>query len=590
MTTKEERQRSLLAKHQGIYIPVSTIEHHYLPYELKLAKLSREKLSKYSPYDFLFKPLPGSPNVELNLPGLKQACENLFDNQSGESEYENTIKTINKKITTLTKKSLSYWQNSQYFEDAFKMTYLLFKLQKTLPMGLDVYSKGGDERYSEIELFTSHHEPTNKKDEFDHIQLLSAWIKEIFCNILFQRSEIERGVLKNLDLIHSGYTRVISEEVREGRGYKLLRNDVFKRPPVEEELSITLLRKYNDFTKSNNINTLENSNIIKIIDSSYKDLSPLNLSEPDLKLAKDSSIIFSKAILKDIYRTSKPESYTNLANIQLKNFSNIIYDVFKRVLSIKKPILVAKRIGSTGSHRTSIRNSLHNLVDKNKKIINMRFCVEDIINMNEYCSTHYKALESAAIWAIRNKSYYIDNNEHDIEFHSKISEKVSCYLERMTPREIFDDMERIREITMESDGNYISILAPASGLPSINDLYEIKKHTNIKFNELKESLRDEVSYNEIALKKLVEMQLKCAPKPAVVLGHITSFPMENGITEASWIVFDSDNPIKSEFLDLLPPSKDPDEFINRERAQRLARNYVVDRIVAPRHDHRCAFK
>lgn len=585
MQEKEQRQRSLLAKHQGPYLPVSTIEHHYLPYELKLAKLSREELSKYSPYNFLFKPLPGSPGVKLDLPGLKQACEILVDNKNGESEYDNVIKTVNKKIESITGKKLSHWQKGQYSEDALKVTYLLFKLQKTLPMGLDIFSKEGNEKYSEIELFTSHHKPTNKNDDFDHIQLLSAWIKELFCNVLFHRSEKERGVLKNLDLIHSGYMRLLDKEIREGRGYNLLINDIFNREKINEELSTTLLRKHKTFTKNNNIKVLENCDILKEIEKNNQKINFSELRKSDLKLAKDSSIIFSKAILKDIYRAERLEDYSILSNIQLKNFSNIIYNLLKKTLSIKDLKLESKKVGSTGSNRTSIRTTLQQLVDQNKEIINMSFRFEDPINMDEYCNLHYKALEEAAKREIENKSHYIaDNKDNYVELDNKVSD----YLDRMTPVEIFNDIERIRNITMNDEGFHFSILASASGLPSPSNLREIKEYVHSRLTSHSTTLSDEFNYHNLALEKLLQLKLSCAPKPAVVMGYITSLPYADGEKEAAWIIFDSDNPTKSDFLHLWPPSENTNQFTNRDRAQRSARNYAVKNIITPRHDHRCA--
>ena len=590
MKTKEERQRSLLAKHQGPYIPVSTIEHHYLPYELKLSKLSREELSSYSPYDFLFKPLPGSTAIKLDLPGLKRACESLVDNESGESEYENVIKTINKKIFSITKETLSYWQNGQYSEDALKVTYLLFKLQKTLPMGLDIFSKEGDEKYSEIELFTSHHKPTNKKDEFDHIQLLSAWIKELFCTILFHRDERERGVLKNLDLIHSGYVNLINSQLHCLSYKELLIEDIFKRDPVQEKLSTTILRKHREFTKGNNIKIDSKSNIIKILNNYPDNLELCKITEKDINLAKDSSIIFSKAILKDMYRISKPEDYSHIINGQLKQFSNIIFETFKKILTIKTPLLKAKKVGSTGSHRTSIRSTLQHLVNINKPLINNKFNFDDPINMNEYCNLHYRNLELASRWAINKKIHPKYNNESiENNYHNSYN-IVSEYLKRMTPIEIFDDMERIRNMTMDDEGFHISILASATGLPSRRDLYEIKEYANNRFSCPLKTLSAQVNYHNLALDKLLNLKLACAPKPAVVTGYITSLPYADKAEESAWIVFDSDNLTKCDFLHIWPPSIDQNQFTNRDRAQRSFRNYVVKNIVIPRHDHRCAFK
>ncbi|EHZ2746555.1 hypothetical protein K5N70_004186 [Vibrio vulnificus] len=587
MKTKEERQRNLLERHQGPYVPVSTIEHHYLPYELKLSKLSREELSSYSPYDFLFKPLPNSPTVKLDLPGLKKACESLTDNKNGESEYDNVIKTINKKILSITGKSLSYWQNSQYSEDAFKMTYLLFKLQKTLPMGLDIFSKEGNEKYSEVELFTSHHKPINKKDEFDHIQLLSAWIKELFCIVLFHQSEKERGVLKNLDLIHSGYVNVINSHRYKGEINKILREEILERDIIQEKLSTKILREHNKFTSKNNIDIFNKSKIVEILNNYPKNLDLIKLTHKDIELAKKTSIIMSKYILKDLYRVSIPENYQHETNEQLKIFSEIIFETFKKILTIKSNLFIARKVGSTGSHRTSVRTTMQHIINNNKTLLNDYFNFDVPIDMDESCNIHYKNLELAARWAISTSNLKIKNDKHT---YNDTYHTVSEYLKRMTPIEIFDDMERIRNITMDDEVFHISILASATGLPSRRDLYEIKEYANNRFSYPPKTLSAQVDYHNLALDKLLKLKLACAPKPAVVTGYIASLPYADKAEESAWIVFDSDNLTKCDFLHIWPPSIDQNQFINRDRAQRFFRNYVVTNIVIPRHDHRCAFK
>ncbi|MDH5924342.1 hypothetical protein L8R85_25420 [Vibrio splendidus] len=569
MTTKEEKQLALIERHRGCYMPVSTIEHHYLPYELEIAKLSCKELSEHNPFDFLFKATPDSPPQALNLASLKRAFNKLYENKSGEDEYDIVKKTVDKKIIAITKKSLSKWQCGPHSIDALKTTYLLFQLHKITPMGLDMLSKNGDSRLSEVELFTSHHKSINKKEKIDHIVLLSAWIKEFFCKALYHRSEVERGVLKNLDLIHRGYFNLYYDGQTTGKHAEILREDIFSRDPVQEDLSTTLMRKYRCFTKQNNLAVTSDITLLNKLTSPDAQIDTSTLKDCDLELAKKSSIIFSKHLIKEMFILTSPEDYTVLGDRYLHSFSERIYETFRDTLSLKGLVLKAKKVGSTGSPRTSIRNTLKQLVDNNAPLINNRFRMEEKINMDESCDVHFKNLEAAAKWAISHN----DKVKTDLNQYFDIESKVSAYLERMTPQEIFDDMERIRDLTMDNQGRYFSVLTEAVGLPSSNDVGQIKKHANSNFT----IVHDELNYHRSALSELKKLNLSCASKPAVVIGYVQRIPMKSAIRNAVWIVYDSDNPLKSDFIDLWPPSENPHSRINRDYAQRIGAKYIVER-------------
>ncbi|EHI9301212.1 hypothetical protein C1S86_25005 [Vibrio parahaemolyticus] len=473
------KRKKLVERHKGAYIATCYPENHLLPFENKLRSLDKtsEEFTNCSEFDFLYQ---GKSETPLSKKGLRGACEALYrGSDKGEDYFSYAKGTISKHIKTITGKSLAKWlEDKEFGQDAFKTAYLLYDLHLATPSGLEMLTKNADPRFSEVELFTSHHQPKNRNAtlEDDQVIVLSAWLKELFSKTLFQRSEIERGMAKNLDLIFTGYHRVhqyidefTSEQLRAKLHSEVFDEQILARTSQPREpLSTKLMRAWQSNVKYHN---LSNQSYIEI-ESCF-----LKADKPNAKLRTTTAevdnvlllgarlfswLILQNAVKGTFHQLSVPELHRQLDITKSREkfiYVNFINDYQNRIK------LRVKGIGED-SKKTSLFNSLKALVDNNRSLLEANQDPFAQINHDNNCETHYSYLQLRALFACQTESIsaqeFLSRNKRAITQHNKTTEYVENYINSMTLDELNSDINRINKVLAKYTGSEFRLLPPAS--------------------------------------------------------------------------------------------------------------------------------
>lgn len=474
------KRKKLVERHKGAYIATCYPENHLLPFENKLRSLDKTsgEFTNCSEFDFLYQ---GKSEAPLSKKRLREACEALYRGSAkGEDYFSYAKETISKHIKTITGKSLAKWlEDKEFGQDAFKTTYLLYELHLATPSGLEMLAKKkNDPRFAEVELFTSHHQPKNRNAtlEDDQVIVLSAWLKEFFSKTLFQRSEIERGMAKNLDLIVTGYLHVhqyIDEYTDEPLRAKL-HSEVFdeqildRKPQPREPLSTKLMREWQSEVKNHN---LSNHSYIEIercflkADKPKEKLRTITAEVDNVLLL--GARLFSWLILQDSVKGAFHQlSFSELHQLLdiTKSREKFIYVNFANDYQNGIKLRV-KGIGED-SKKTSLFNSLKALVDNNRSLLETSQIPFVQINHDNNCETHYNYLRLRALFACQTESIsaqeFLSRNMRMRTKYNKIVEYVQKYIASMTLDELNSDINRINKVLTKYIGSEYRLLPPAS--------------------------------------------------------------------------------------------------------------------------------
>lgn len=474
------KRKKLVERHKGKYIATYYPENHILPFESKLSSLDKksEEFTSCSVYDFLYQSKLGAP---LSKKGFRRACEALYrGSDKGEDYYSYAKKTISKHIKTITGKSLAKWlEDEEFGQDAFKTAYLLYDLHLATPSGLEMLTKKSDPRFTEVELFTSLHQPKNRNAslEDDQVIVLSAWLKELFTKMLFRRSEIERGMAKNLDLIFNGYYHVYQyiDKLEEEQFRTRLYSEVFdeqilaRTSQPREPLSTKLMRVWQSSVKDHNL-----SNDVYIeIDRCFLKADKLIEKQRTLTAEVDRVLLlgarlFSWLLLQNEVKVAfHPFSSSDINQLLYitKKRENLIYVKFTNDYK-NGTKLKAKGIGED-SKKTSLFNSLAALVDNNRALLEVdKPPLSAQINLNNNCETHYKYLMMRAIFACKTESIttqeFLSDHQRMRTDNIKIFNFVKKYINSMTLEEIYSDISRINKVLSKHNGSEFWLLPHAS--------------------------------------------------------------------------------------------------------------------------------
>lgn len=479
------KRKKLVERHKGTYIATCYPENHILPFESKLRSLDKTsgEFTNCSEFDFLYQ---GKSGVPLSKKGFRGACEALYKgSDKGEDYFSYAKETISKHIKTITGKSLAKWlEDEEFGQDAFKTAYLLYDLHLATPSGLEMLTKKADPRFAEVELFTSHHQPKNRNAtlEDDQVIVLSAWLKELFSKMLFQRSEIERGMAKNLDLIFTGYHCVHQyiDEFTDEQFRAKLHSEVFdeqilaRTSQPREPLSTKLMRAWQSNVKYHN---LSNHAYIEI-ESCF-----LKADKPKAKLrtitAEVDSVLllgarlFSWLLLQNevkvaFHQLSSPE--LNWLLDITKSREKFIYVNFTNDYKNGTKLRV-KGIGED-SKKTSLFNSLEALVDNNRSLLEADQAPFAQINLDNNCETHYNYLRMRALFACQTESIsaqeFLSRNQRARTQNSNTIEHVANYINSMTLDELNSDINRINKVLAKYTGSEFRLLPHASEKELLN--------------------------------------------------------------------------------------------------------------------------
>ncbi len=467
----------------GEYIATSYPENHILPFESTLRSLDKtsEEFTNCSEFDFLYQ---GKSEIPLSKKRLREACEALYGgSDKGEDYFSYAKETISKHIKTITGKSLAKWLKDEEFgQDAFKTAYLLYDLHLATPSGLEMLTKKADPRFSEVELFTGHHQAKNRKAnlEDDQVIVLSAWLKEFFSKTLFHRSKIERGMAKNLDLIFAGYCNVIHQYIDKLTDEKLrakLYSDVFdvqilaRKSKPREPLSIMLMRSWQSKVKYHNISNNAHSEIESCFlnaDEKKGQQRTITAEVDDVLLL--GARLFSWLFLQDKLRVT----FHQLSSSEWRSLLDITTSREKRIYVYftndyqNHITLKVKGIGED-SKKTSLFNSLEALVDNNRSLLIANQEPTAKINFDNNCETHYNYLRLRAAFACENTgisakdflSRYFNQDNNKVEF-------VENYINSMTLDELNSNINRINEVMAKLTGGKFSLLPPSEWEESLN--------------------------------------------------------------------------------------------------------------------------
>jgi hypothetical protein len=467
----------IVQRHEGQYRAVNSLEGHILPFEDELRKQTKRWFEEKMPIDFLHQSKDiRSPKI-IKLKDLRTACETFYSNkETGEDTYHYAKLTITDHIKTITGKSLAQWMRDRYAQDAFKTAYLLYQLHLTTQSGLEMLTKKGDARFIEVELFTGHHKPKNSSSlpEDDQVILLSSWLKEFFSKSLFHRSETERAILKNLDIIFTGYYDIFQFIVNNKNDKEALFTRIFdtniikKEKKPNEELSITLMRTWQETRKHHtNSNQLSESLINSFLQATHRANRPQIPSNKDLQILQLGARLFSwqqfRLDLRNTFHQLSEEEMLQLmgkASLREKD----IYSYFKTDYE-NHVQLIAKGI-SKDSKKTSLMKTLELLVENNSKILQEPLASNVVLNLENNCELHYNYLFLRAyhscFFPTKSAEEFITDLQRESERLNQQGKWVQAYINNMTINELHQDILRIDDIMSEITGGDFKLMQQAS--------------------------------------------------------------------------------------------------------------------------------
>ena len=457
------KRKKLVERHKGAYVATCYPENHILPFESKLRSLDKTsgEFTSCSEFDFLYQ---GKSGVPLSKKGFRGACEALYrGSDKGEDYFSYAKETISKHIQTITGKSLAKWLEDEKFgQDAFKTAYLLYDLHLATPRGLEMLTKKADPRFTEVMLFTSQQQPKNRnaKLEDDQVIVLSAWLKEFFSKTLFHRSEVERGMAKNLDLIFSGYRKVLLyiDTIKDEQDRVKLHSEVFDKQKLSrkskprEPLSTTLMRTWQSNVKHHNISNNASIELEEcFLQAEKQKVKQRTITDEVDKVLLLGARLFSWWFLQNEVKAS----FHELSNVEFarlryitKKRETLIYVIFTHDYKNGTKLKV-KGIGED-SKRTSLFNSLEALVDNNRNLLTANETPLDQINFRNNCDTHFNYLIMRAKFACQAESIsaqeFLYRNQRAITQGSNTTEYVANYIDSMTLDELNSDINRINKV------------------------------------------------------------------------------------------------------------------------------------------------
>ena len=479
------KRKKLVERHKGVYVATCYPENHLLPFESKLRSLEKTsgEFTNCSEFDFLYQ---GKPETPLSKKGLRGACEALYtDSDKGEDYFSYAKETISKHIKTITGKSLAEWlEDKEFDQDAFKTAYLLYDLHLATPSGLEMLPKKADPRFAEVELFTSHHQPKNRntKSEEDQVIVLSAWLKEFFSKTLFHRSEIERGMAKNLDMIFTGYHSVYqyvdgcNEQLRAKLHSAVFDEQILARKlKPREPLSTELMRAWQGNVKYHNLSNcaqIEIQNCFLKAGKQKEKQRTITAKVDDVLLlgARLFSWLFLQDTVKVTFHQLSDSNYQQLLNITTRR-EKLIYAHFTNDYQNGVKLSV-KGIGED-SKRTSLFNSLEGCVDSNRSLLTVNMDPFAIIKLDNNCETHHNYLRLRAIFACQEESIsaqeFLSRNQRvSIQYNNTVVEYVENYINSMTLDELNSDINRINKVLSKHIGSEFMLLPTASEKELLN--------------------------------------------------------------------------------------------------------------------------
>jgi len=480
-----QRRCELLERHAGKYKAVPSIENHLLPFECELAKKSKNYFELLDRIEFLYVEPENLEYKKLTQKDFQEACKLFFsDKKKGTDYFQNVKKTISKHIKKITGQTLSTWTRGPHSQDALKTGYLLYQLHIAIPSGLEIITKSGDPRFAEVELFTGHHKPKNSNEiaENDQVIMLSTWLKELFSKALFHRSEIERGMLKNLDLIFTGYHCVFKfiyngrkKEEADNLFAEIFNSVVGKINKVPDEvLSIKLMRTWQENVKYHNVSCYLSERVVNSflkaneVQQFHTD-SKITLSSKDEELLRLGARLFSWILFQGAFKYTF-KVFTESEKLEMialaRQREDKIYYCLRSDLE-NQISLIAKGIGED-SKKTSIKNTLKLLVENNRKILNQPFDIFVVLNIDNNCETHYRYLYLRVVHFCDHGDIspedFIRMNKDHIESNNKQVKWVYDYVNSMTLDELYHDIQRVNRIMSKLVGGDFTLLAPASEL------------------------------------------------------------------------------------------------------------------------------
>lgn len=480
------KRKKLVERHKGDYIATSYPENHLLPFERRLRSLDKTSVefTECPIFDFLHQ----EQSKKLTPKELRGACESIYgSSDKGEDCFVNTKKTITKHIKSITGRSLDEWfKDTEFDQDALRTAYLLYDLHLATPSGLAMLTKKADPRFAEVELFTSHHHPknTNTQPEDDQVILLSAWLKEFFSKALFHRSEIERGMAKNLDLILVGYLHVHSciEDCTDEQLRTKLHSEVFddqiatRTSQPKEPLSTKLMRAWQNNVKSHNQSHCDHSELTRcFLDADKPKDNPRPITNEVNRVLVLGARLFSWVVLQAEIRAA----YHQLNSLELQQLRDIAKDI-EDLIHVKftndyknGTKLRVKGIGED-SKKTSLFNSLKALVENNQRILETNqnpFSKQ--INHDDNCETHYKYFVWRAYFACQmdcmSAQEFLSKIQRSQTQNESVIAKVTSRINSMTLNELNSDINRINRIMSNYTKGEYRLLPLASEIAFGND-------------------------------------------------------------------------------------------------------------------------
>ena len=466
---RKKLRRELVERHKGQYRKIDSLEKHILPFEDVLKNQADEWFEEKVPIDFLYKRPDKDKTKTIKLKDLRTACERFYTEvETGKDTFHYAKLTITNHIKTITGQSLSEWMQGIHAQDAFKTAYLLYQLHLTTPSGLEMLTKQSDSRFTEVELFTGHHKPKNSNSppEEDQVILLSAWLKEFFSKSLFHRSDEERAILKNLDIIFSGYYDILQFILNQKSDKKELLNHIFdtdiitKIEKPDEELSIVLMRTWQENRKHHtNSNQFNESIVEAFLQTDLHTNKPLNPSKKDLENLQLGARLFCLELYSlDLKNDSYPLS--DEKNLQMMEREKAVYSYFKSDYE-NNTQLVAKGI-SNDSKKTSLMNTLELLVENNRKILEQPFKPNIILNWDNNCEIHYNYLRLRATHSLsfptKSAEEFITDRQRENEHLNRQGAWVQSYINNMTINELHQDILRINDLMSEMTGRRFKLV------------------------------------------------------------------------------------------------------------------------------------
>lgn len=481
------KRKKLVERHKGLYVATCYPENHLLPFERELRFLDKTsgEFTNCSEFDFLYQ---GKPETPLSMKRLREACEALYrGSDKGEDYFSYAKETISQHIKTITGNSLAMWlKDADFGQDAFKTAYLLYDLHLATPSGLEMLTKKADPRFTEVELFTGHHQPKNRntKLEEDQVIVLSAWLKEFFSKTLFRRSEIERGMAKNLDMIFTGYHNVYQyvDRCKDEQLRAKLHSAVFdeqilaRKLKPREPLSTELMRAWQGNVKYHNLSNhaqIEIQNCFLKAGKQKEKQRTITAKVDDVLLlgARLFSWLFLQDTVKVTFHQLSDSDYQQLLNITTSR-EGCIYAHFTNDYQNAVKLKV-KGIGED-SKRTSLLNSLEALVDNNRSLLTANKKPFSRMNLDNNCETHYNYLRLRALFACQRESISAQeflslsrNQLVSTQYHNTV-EYVANYINSMTLDELNSDINRINKVLSKHIGSEFMLLPTASEKELLN--------------------------------------------------------------------------------------------------------------------------